>query len=134
MFIEFDEEKLRSELERAPAKVAIAMLSDDVILAIAKDYNSNPWPRTFGRYNEAHGHAGYDGAGGVYKRDPYDGSGQFAATLELEIVGGALEFRSPAVKSRPKSSFAYGEAIIHGGGNFSGPYRLLPAEFYDGAT
>lgn len=92
------------------------------LLRIARENCSTPWG---GQLNPAPGSA--NGDSGVYRR-----SGQFARTLELNIYGDTLEFYSPATSYRRNSgAFGYGQALIRGGAPFKGPYKILPAEFYD---
>jgi len=124
MFLTFDEPALLAILERnyqVKRKTLVAAQPD--LLDIAKDNCSNPWG---GQSNPAPGKAG---AGtGTYLR-----SGEFVRTLGLEIFGPVLEFSSTATSFRKRSgiSFSYGQALIDGDRPFAGPYKLLPAEFYD---
>lgn len=125
----FDEGALFAFLDETPVPAkGMAKAAEPDLLRIAKDYNSTPFPGfPRGRYNQSPGDAGWDGAGGVYTHD--DHNNEFRNTLELEVDGDDLLFRSPAVRVRKGSVYPYGEAIIHGGGD-NGPYRLLPIEFY----
>lgn len=104
-------------------ETALASLTAPTVLEAARVNCSTPW--TKGTLNPAPGTV--HGDTGTYLR-----SGEFARTLELNVVGSDFQFRSPATSFRRRSgiSFNYGQGLIEGWPPFKGPYKLLPPEYY----